>query len=112
MLKTKGTTLISSSFVMLFALFLGSVSINAYAEKSYVSDSFFVSIRSGAGNEFRIINSRIRSGTPLTVLENPAGDWTKVQLPNNTQGWMRKQYIINKPTAKLQLDAALKNSPF
>lgn len=93
---------------MLFALILAGISLHSQAAQSYVTDSFFVPLRSGAGNDFRIINSRIRTGTPLTLLENPEGDWAKVQLPNNTQGWMRKQYIINKPTAKMQLDAANK----
>ncbi|WP_394203365.1 TIGR04211 family SH3 domain-containing protein [Marinagarivorans algicola] len=98
---------LKSTLFALCTLMLSAVSLNSQAVDNYVTDNFFVPLRSGAGNDFRITNSRIRSGTKLIILESPPGDWAKIQLPGGTQGWMRKQYILNGPTAKMQLNAAL-----
>lgn len=78
----------------------------AFAATQYVTDDMMVPMRSGAGNEFRIINSRIRSGTPVTVLSEPEGDWAQIRLENGQDGWMRKQYLQTSPVAKARLEAA------
>lgn len=76
------------------------------AATQYVTDDMMVPLRSGAGNEFRIINSRIRSGTQVTVLSDPDGDWTEVRLSSGQEGWMRKQYLQNSPIAKTLVETA------
>lgn len=86
--------------------FLAMQTLTASAETQYVSDSVMVPIRSGAGNEFRIINSRIPTGTALEILSNPPGDWAEVKTANGTQGWIRKQYLQATPIAKTLLDKA------
>lgn len=77
-----------------------------FAATQYVTDDMMVPLRSGAGNEFRIINSRIRSGTQVTVLSEPAGDWAEVRLSSGQEGWMRKQYLQNSPVAKTLVESA------
>jgi SH3 domain protein len=84
------------------------VATYANAETRYVTDNMMVPLRSGAGSEFRIINSRITSGTQLQLLDEPPGDWANVRLPSGTEGWMRKQYLQRTPVAKTLLDQAQK----
>ncbi|MDZ7923751.1 MAG: TIGR04211 family SH3 domain-containing protein [Marinagarivorans sp.] len=84
---------------------LGSI---AHADTRTVTDKQLVTLRSGAGNEFRIINSRIPTGAKVTVQEEPNGDWIKVRIANGTQGWMRKQDLQKDPTAQELLDNAEK----
>lgn len=77
------------------------------AATQYVTDEMMVPMRSGAGNEFRIINSRIKSGTAVTILSEPEGDWAEIRLSTGQEGWMRKQYLQDSPIAKTQVESAL-----
>ncbi|GAB2191683.1 TIGR04211 family SH3 domain-containing protein [Sessilibacter sp. MAH2] len=75
------------------------------AETVYITDVLYIPMRSGKGNEYRIIESRLKSGTALEVLETDNGDgWTKIRTPNNQEGYVRTQYLSREKTAKLQLD--------
>ncbi len=78
----------------------------AHADTRTVSDKQLVTLRTGAGNEFRIINSRIQTGTKVTVIEEPSGDWIKVRIEDGTLGWMRKQYLQKGPIAQELLSSA------
>ncbi len=94
---------------LLITLVFGlTLAAHAQAQTQYVSDVMYVPMRSGAGNEYRIIHSRIRTGTEMTVLEAEEGsDWAKVRTPSGLEGWIRQQYLISSPTARQQLTAAL-----
>ncbi|BCD98915.1 TIGR04211 family SH3 domain-containing protein [Marinagarivorans cellulosilyticus] len=97
----------NSKIFVLSAILLSTLfSSNSWAQTRYITDSLMVPLRSGPGNEFRIINSRIRSGTKLQVLDEPTGDWAQVKLPAGTEGWIRKQYLQNSPVAKTLLENA------
>lgn len=75
------------------------------AETVYITDVLYIPMRSGKGNEYRIIESRLKSGTALEVLEADNGDgWAKIRTPNNQEGYVRSQYLTREKTAKLQLD--------
>lgn len=88
------------------ALAIALISVSSWGETRYISDVVLVPVRSGAGNEYRIIHSGIRSGTKMTVLENPEGDWAKIRTEGGMEGWVPKQYLSASPTAQLQLNAA------
>lgn len=93
---------------LIVCLFLYATSAWAFAETRYVTDVMYIPMRSGPGNEFRIIHSAIKSGLKMTVVEMPEdSDWAHVQTPSGLDGWIRKQYLIDTPTARLQLSAAL-----
>ncbi len=81
----------------------------SYAQETrYISDVLYVPLRSGAGNQFRIINAALRTGTELKFLEETAdGAWAKVVTPNGVEGWIPTQYIMSDRPAQLQLDEAL-----
>lgn len=76
-------------------------------ETRYVSDIIYVPLRSGAGNQYRIIDAAIKSGTALTLLESPAdSEWSRVSTPNGLEGWIPNQYIMNEVPARIQLTRA------
>lgn len=75
-------------------------------EMRYISDQLYVPLRSGQGNQFRIVHKGLPSGTALKFIENSEdGEWSLVELRNGEQGWVRNQYLVDSPTAALQLKA-------
>ncbi len=92
------------SFTAILAAMIISAANIAVAESRYITDITYVPIRSGPGNEFRILHSGLKSGTKMTLLEAPEdSDWTKVVTEGGIEGWVRSQYLISTPTARLVL---------
>ncbi|WP_245792282.1 TIGR04211 family SH3 domain-containing protein [Teredinibacter waterburyi] len=91
-------------------LFFGSLapaSIVTAEELRYITDVLFVPIRSGQGNEYRIINSSLKSGTKIYYLgPGDTDEWVKVRTEAGEEGWMRSQYVSKEEPAKLQLTKA------
>ncbi|WP_238152030.1 TIGR04211 family SH3 domain-containing protein [Microbulbifer sp. A4B17] len=80
------------------------------AETRYITDQLHVPMRSGKGNEFRILHRGLASGTELALLEDAAAEgWAKVRTPSGTEGWIRRQYLVSEPVAKLKLATAEAN---
>lgn len=75
-----------------------SVFGSAYAGPTrYVTDEFTITLRSGAGNQYRILKL-LPTGTPVEVLEAGNG-WTRVDAGNGRRGWVPSQYLISQPPA-------------
>ncbi|WP_290741666.1 TIGR04211 family SH3 domain-containing protein [Haliea sp.] len=73
----------------------------------YISDTQYIPVRSGAGNEFRIIHRGIPSGTRLTVSrESEDGTWAEITTDGGTTGWVRSQYLMSTVPAKTLVDSA------
>lgn len=70
---------------------------------AYVTDALEITMRSGQGNDFRIIRL-LTSGTQVEVLER-GDDWTRVQI-GNSQGWVRSLYLQAQPGAVERLEQA------
>ena len=78
----------------------------AAAEIRYVSDKQFVPLRSGAGNNYRIVHRGIPSGTRLTVNSSLAdGSWSEVTMENGNTGWIQPQFLMPDLPARLKLAA-------
>lgn len=93
-------------YIVGLASLIAGMSVNpAVAQETrYVSDIIYVPLRSGAGNQYRIIDAAIKSGTALTLLESPAdSEWSRVRTPNDLEGWIPNQYIMNEVPARIQL---------
>ena len=77
----------------------------------YVSDKQFVPLRSGAGNDYRIIHRGIPSGTRLTVARTSGdGEWAEITTDRGTTGWIRTQYLMQELPAQTRVDAAEKRA--
>jgi SH3 domain protein len=75
-------------FWSVFVLFLP---MTLCAETNYVSEIREITLRTGPGVEYRI-SEIVKSGTPMTVMEQ-AGDWTRVQLEDNKDGWVLSRFL-------------------
>ncbi|WP_461536600.1 TIGR04211 family SH3 domain-containing protein [Spongorhabdus nitratireducens] len=74
----------------------------AQAETVYITDVLYVPVRSGPGNEYRIIHRGMPSGTAMTVVEQ-GETFTKVRLENGQEGFIRSQYLQNTPVARNEI---------
>jgi SH3 domain protein len=88
--------------IILLALSISCFSV--HAQTVYVSDSFFVPLRSGAGAQFRIVHQGIRTGTQMTLLEE-AEEWSLIRTDGGLEGWIQNQYVLKEPPARQQLNA-------
>jgi SH3 domain protein len=81
----------------------------AAAETAWVSDVFYVPLRSGPSEANRIVHKGIPSGTVLEVVEeDPAAGYTHVRTAAGVDGWIGTQYVAHEPVAALALAAANK----
>ena len=76
----------------------------AYAKTLYVSDQLVINMRSGKGTGYKIIKI-IKSGTPLTILEEDSG-YARAQTPQGVEGWVLSRFLINTPVTRTQLAQA------
>lgn len=84
---------------------------NVYAagKQQFISDTLFVPVRSGAGNQYRIVHRGLKSGTPLTLIEKSTeSNWSKIRTNGGTEGWVPDQYLTSEPTADIKLKNAQK----
>ena len=97
--------LISTLSVTLIAL--AASHSQAISSERYITDELHVPMRSGQGNEFRILHRGLPSGTKLTLLQDsPDTGWAQVRTPGGEEGWIRRQYLESEPVAKIKLAQA------
>ena len=83
----------------------------AIAKTVYIGDTLYVPLRSGPGNEYRIVNRALKTGTPLTLLDEEQQDgFYRVQTSDGQDGFVPGQYIIFDPPAMLQLTSVQKQN--
>lgn len=73
-------------------------------EQRWVADTLHVPLRSGKGNQYRIIDKGIKSGTRVTIISSDA-EWAEVRTEGGQVGFMPTQFLLNTPTAGLRLAA-------
>jgi SH3 domain protein len=75
------------------------------ADSLFISDTCYVSLRAAQSNDSRVLHSGIKTGTPVSLIEAPAdSDWSRVKTDTGQEGWLRRQFLINGPTAQMRLD--------
>jgi len=94
--------------IAVFCFFLFMACGNALAQEvRYISDKQYVPVRSGAGNQYRIVHRGLPSGTRMTVSRSSAdGVWSEITTAGGTSGWVRSQYLTAEPPAQLKLESA------
>ncbi len=73
-------------------------SVSAFAGTRYVSDRLEITVRAGAGNEYRIIRM-LNSGQQVEVIE-PGDDWSRVRIPGGQEGWTLTRFLQSDPPAR------------
>lgn len=70
----------------------------------YVNDQLVITLRAGQGDHYRVVRPLV-SGTRLEVLEEQ-GAFARVLTPTGEEGWVRTQYLVGAPVARLLLKEA------
>jgi SH3 domain protein len=74
----------------------------------YISDTQYVPVRSGAGNDYRIVHRGIPSGTKVTVSQlSDDGEWAQIATEGDTSGWVRVQHLMSELPAVNRLEASV-----
>lgn len=94
----------------LIALSTPLLSVTAQAQDRYISDVLYVPLRSGMGNQFRIVHRGLASGSQLELVRESESDdgeeWSLVRTTDGEEGWIRSQFLVSEPTAELKLSSA------
>jgi SH3 domain protein len=76
--------------------------ITTDSEIGYISDQFYVPLRSSPCATCKIVHKGLKSGTKLYVYEHE-GDWTLVATDSGYRGWIRRQHLIKNKIARVIL---------
>lgn len=71
------------------------------AQTQYVSDDLSITMRTGQGNQYSIIEM-LESGTPVHVVKQANG-YAEVQAPDGKQGWVLTRFLQPMPVARDRL---------
>ena len=80
------------------------------AQTRYITDINYVPMRTGPGNEYRIIHRGLRTGTTLVLLEEDAGNGFSRVRNGEQEGFVPTQFLMDRPPAFRQLPAALEQA--
>ena len=72
------------------------------AQTVYVSEDFEITLRTGPGNDRKII-SLVQSGKALEIIEK-GDEWSMVRAPNGKEGWVLNRYITTNQPCAMVLD--------
>ncbi len=90
---------------VLFLLLLSASSLAQ--EVRFITDKLYVPLRSGQGEQYRIVHRGLASGLRLEVDEvDEESGYSHVTTPNGTQGWIRNQYLVSEEPARQRLARA------
>ncbi|WP_164743779.1 TIGR04211 family SH3 domain-containing protein [Saccharospirillum alexandrii] len=71
----------------------------------WLIDELWVNVRTGAGDQFRILKT-IPSGTRMETLQDePQNGYYNVRTEEGIEGWIPERFVQEEPTAELQLEA-------
>ncbi len=97
-------------FLLSFSsLALTTQTLAAVGDVNYISDVLNVPLRSGPSTAHRILHRGLPSGTQLTILAtDEEASFTQVRTNGGMEGWVRSQYLIGEPIARVKLATAEK----
>ena len=97
-------------FLLSFSsLALTTQTLAAVGDVNYISDVLNVPLRSGPSTKHRILHRGLPSGAKLTILAtDEEASFTQVRTNGGMEGWVRSQYLIGEPIARVKLIAAEK----
>ena len=78
------------------------VALPALAEPAWVSGEVRLNLRSGPGNQYRILGA-LKTGDSVQVLER-GEKWTKIQTAAGEDGWIPGGYLNPQPPPAIRLE--------
>ena len=103
--QTDNHNMRAAVFTLCLATTVLATTDTALADRVYIRDTLHVPLRAGQSTEHRILHRGLPSGTELQRLEvNDETGFTRVRTQGGVEGWMRSQYLVDKPIASMRLD--------
>lgn len=68
---------------------------SVFARTLYVKPSSEVVVRTGQGNDYKIV-AMVKDGASVEFIEE-GDDYTKIRLANGKEGWLLKRFLSNEP---------------
>jgi len=90
--------LLHLTFYTFFFLYLAS---SAYAKTGYISDQLIVTVRSGKGNQYKVLET-LPTATPVEILEDDK-TYVKVITPKGTEGYIQSHYVSQEIPKSFQI---------
>ncbi|MBW1964101.1 MAG: TIGR04211 family SH3 domain-containing protein [Deltaproteobacteria bacterium] len=97
-LKTLPGYLLLMYFVIAIAFVFLCIPSTALAKYLYVIPTAEIALRSGKGNEYRVV-AVIINGSRVQQLKED-GEWAMVRTSDNKKGWMPRRYLSDSPPLK------------
>ena len=72
---------------------------------AYITDEFYVPVRSLPDTNGRVIHRGLKSGTVLQTIEENNG-WSKIKTESGLEGWVQTRHLTADPIAKVLLALA------
>ncbi len=95
-------------FFKICIFIFSTTALTATSNAAYISDELTVPLRSGPSGGHRILHQGLPSGTKLDVLKvDDASGFSQIRTARGTEGWIRSQYVVTQPIAKLRLAQAI-----
>ena len=95
------------SYTLLLLALLCFPMLSQGQPERYISDELEIPLRAGTSTRYKILRM-LPSGTPLTVLDSDADSgYSKVRLQGGAEGFVLTRYLMDTPSARTQLEAAL-----
>lgn len=67
----------------------------AIAATQYVSDQLMITLRTGEGDQYRILKM-LKAGTPVEILQEGTKGHLFVRTSDGTEGWVQKQFLTTE----------------
>ncbi len=71
-------------------------------KRGYISDEYYVPVRSVPNQNGKVTHNGLKSGTPLTITDSD-GQWKKILTDFGQQGWIEKRFISESPISRTLL---------
>ena len=96
---------------LIAAVAIGVLAPAGYAQTEYVRDTLRINMRTGPGNQFRILRV-LSSGDEVRKLDESDG-WVNIRTPDGQEGWVPTGYVtpelppsIELPQSRAKLEQA------
>lgn len=87
---------------ILFSLLFLLAASSTYADTRYISDHLIVTVRSGKGNQYKVLET-VPTGTSIEILEEEK-NYVKVRTPKGTDGYIKSHYVSKELPKLMQIE--------
>jgi len=86
---------------ILFSFLSLAIASSLWAETRYISDQLLVTVRSGKGNQYKVLET-LSTSTPVTVLEEDQ-NYVKVITAKGVEGYILRHYVTTSLPRSTQI---------